>query len=250
MDVSNMHRIEKLTMHALPAKDQELHADFILRYTNGFTKRANSIYPMKTTSEGLLEAVKFAEDWYAKRDYPAVFKMTDQASLLELDNLLADRDYAKIDVTHVERLSYANYEPLKVELDVLVTEHFNQAWFDAVCSYNEVPDQDRPVFEALLKKIKARTAYASIYLDGQLVTCGLGVLEDGYFGLYDIVTAANYRNRGLAKQLVHYLLQWGQAQGAQFAYLQVLATNAPAIRVYRQLGFEKFYEYWYRVKDC
>jgi ribosomal protein S18 acetylase RimI-like enzyme len=42
------------------------------------------------------------------------------------------------------------------------------------------------------------------------------------------------------------LLCWAWDQGAQWAYLQVDATNAPALAVYRKFGYATAYSYHYR----
>jgi ribosomal protein S18 acetylase RimI-like enzyme len=69
-------------------------------------------------------------------------------------------------------------------------------------------------------------------------------------GLFDIVTAAPFRRRGLGTQLILHLLQWGKTNGARRAYLQVMCNNDPALRLYTGLGFREIYQYWYRVRKC
>jgi ribosomal protein S18 acetylase RimI-like enzyme len=82
----------------------------------------------------------------------------------------------------------------------------------------------------------------------ETISCGLGVLQDKYFALYDIVTAANSRNRGFGKQVVLNLLNWGKEKGARTVYLHAMLNNEPALRLYSQLGFKEIYRYWYRIK--
>ena len=55
-------------------------------------------------------------------------------------------------------------------------------------------------------------------------------------------------NQGIASKLIAHLLGWGRDRGAQQAYLQVSIHNLPAIGLYKKLGFEEKYLYWYRVK--
>lgn len=248
MDEQLIQKLEQLTMQALPASDQENYCNYVLRYTNGFTKRANSIYPCFSSLSQVDNILSFAENWYKARNHPALFKITEHPVALELDKLLDERQYEKIDLTHVELLAYTNYEAQYVFADVHLTNDFDAAWFEAVCTYNEIYGRDMTVFAELLKKITAHTAYVSVIDHGEIIACGLGVLEGDYFGLYDIVTAPAHRNRGIGKDLLHYLLQWGAEQGAKYAYLQVLASNKPAIHLYRKLGFERAYQYWYRME--
>jgi RimJ/RimL family protein N-acetyltransferase len=75
------------------------------------------------------------------------------------------------------------------------------------------------------------------------------VLENGYFGLFDLITDPRQWNKGYGTKLVNSLLHWAQENGALHAYLQVVSGNAPARHLYTKLGFQKVYQYWYRVKD-
>ncbi|MGD9676211.1 MAG: GNAT family N-acetyltransferase, partial [Candidatus Bipolaricaulia bacterium] len=56
------------------------------------------------------------------------------------------------------------------------------------------------------------------------------------------------RRRGYGEHLMHGLLAWGRGVGAQRAYLQVMLSNVGALSLYRTLGFQEAYRYWYRVR--
>lgn len=100
----------------------------------------------------------------------------------------------------------------------------------------------------MLSSIIPQKCFISLYQQENVVACGLGVLERGFLGIFDIVTDWNYRNQGFGEQLVLNLLKWGKENGAKHAYLQVMLNNQPASRLYRKLGFQEIYRYWYRVK--
>ncbi|WP_307847902.1 GNAT family N-acetyltransferase [Metabacillus bambusae] len=89
----------------------------------------------------------------------------------------------------------------------------------------------------------------SLYYQGDVIACGLGVIEREYIGLYDIVTDINFRNRGFGEQLILNLLKWGKENGAKNSYLAVLLNNDSALRLYSKIGYSEIYKYWYRVKE-
>ena len=96
---------------------------------------------------------------------------------------------------------------------------------------------------------RLRDTHASITEGGQIVGCGLGVLQGGYLGLFDLVVDAAHRRRGYGAELMRGLLAWGKSQGARRAYLQVMCSNQPALHLHAGLGFAEVYRYWYRVQQ-
>ncbi|WP_311315234.1 MULTISPECIES: GNAT family N-acetyltransferase [unclassified Bacillus (in: firmicutes)] len=48
-----------------------------------------------------------------------------------------------------------------------------------------------------------------------MTASGLGVLEDEYIGLYNIITHDNFRNQGNGAILIRNLLHWGKENGAK-----------------------------------
>ncbi|MNZ93074.1 putative acetyltransferase [compost metagenome] len=77
----------------------------------------------------------------------------------------------------------------------------------------------------------------------------MAAMEDGWIGLYDIVTKADKRSRGYGEALVLHLLDWAKGKGATQGYLLVVKDNKPANRLYEKIGYKHQYDYWYRVKE-
>ncbi len=134
--------------------------------------------------------------------------------------------------------------PVDITLDTTVTE----AWFAAFCAMGGADRRHHGTMRQLLGLIAPETRFAALWLDGRMAACGLGVLQAGYIGLYDIAVAPELRRRGYGQRLVESLLAWGKGAGAHTAYLQVMLNNAPALRLYEKVGFREIYQYWYRVK--
>jgi ribosomal-protein-alanine N-acetyltransferase len=59
--------------------------------------------------------------------------------------------------------------------------------------------------------------------------------------LTDLGVAEEFRRRGIARALVNELLRAGRERGSNVVLLEVRASNAPALSLYRALGFEELY---------
>ncbi len=79
--------------------------------------------------------------------------------------------------------------------------------------------------------------YLGIRRDGALVAmAGERFRFDGWTEISAVCTTPGYRGRGLASRLVGALIAGIQLRSER-VFLNVLATNASAIRLYQQLGF-------------
>ena len=99
----------------------------------------------------------------------------------------------------------------------------------------------------ILETIPTRRYPVSLTVEGRAVACGLGVLEDEFLGLFDLVTAIGERGKGYGARLITGLLNRAIAEGARYVYLQVLDSNTGARRLYGRLGFRELYHYWFRT---
>jgi len=99
----------------------------------------------------------------------------------------------------------------------------------------------------MLDLIPTTRLLVSLVTNGTIVACGMGVLEQDYFGLFSLVTTPQQRNRGYGTRLVVGMLQWAREHRTTQAYLQVMQSNTPARHVYTTLGFQEAYRSWYRI---
>lgn len=242
---------EELTLNIVPAL-QVLHYDgWIIRFANGYTRRANSIIPLYESRLPLDEKIAYCESICASVSRPTIFKLTDAAQPPELDSVLAEHGYI-IDTTHVsvQICSLVDYQPITHDLDIRIEPRLTDTWLNGFHSIKSLAPEHVENARAMFSQIIPRSAFISLWNEGRIAAAGLGVLERGYLGLLQlIVVDGALRGQGLGTALVHALLAWGVACGAHTAYLQMELSNIPAQRLYGKLGFSEQYQYWYRVKS-
>jgi GNAT superfamily N-acetyltransferase len=239
-------RLEEVAMNAWPALQQMLFDGWILRFAQGYTKRANSVNPLFESRLDVVDKIVVCERLFAAKGLPTVFRLTPFASPLQLDEVLAQRGYGVIDQTLVMHLDL-QHAHVQDTPRVTVRAEALHDWLAIFCRLSEEPPAQHHTHAAMLDLIPATRLLASLSEAGTVVACGMGVLEQDYFGLFSLVTAPQQRNRGHGTRLVVGMLQWAKDHGATQAYLQVVQRNTPARHVYTKVGFQEAYRYWYRV---
>lgn len=241
--------LEELSLNAWPAL-RCLHYDgWVLRFANGCSRRANSVNVFFSGKERFEDKIAWCEEQYQAQKLPTAFKVTPFAQPEVLDRLLEDRGYryeAKTDVLSAPIAAMHFASDGNSETVIMPRNE----WLDAVAQVLQLsPDAfigHRSIVQAIVPKI----CPVAVLYQGSPAGFGLGVLERGMVGLYDLVTDERYRRQGLATRIISAILSWAADQGAHGTYLQVMANNAPAITLYSKMGYQPCYRYWYRVKEC
>ncbi|MDD9963751.1 MAG: GNAT family N-acetyltransferase [Gammaproteobacteria bacterium] len=238
-------RIEEASLNAWPALHQMLLDGWVLRFARGFTKRANSVTPLYAGSQPIDEKVRFCENLYARERLQSVFRITagaDDADQAALDSYLDARGYRLADPSLVLGAPIAS-EAVSPRWSMLTLKE----WLNAYAALTEMPAKFMRLHGAILNTIRTECAHAVLRDGEEVLACGLGVVERGLVGLFDIVTHPAHRRQGCGEELVRGLLAWGRERGAETAYLQVAQANAAAQALYLKLGFAERYRYWYRI---
>lgn len=241
--------LDELAANAWPAMVQQGLDGWRLRASDGVTRRANSVLSAGRgpAYSGWLVDV---ESFYRRRRLPMRFQISP-ASPPELDSLLQRQGYrvdaetsvmAATTATVCERTRGASRFSLHANGGITAR------WLDAFLRIERFPQDRRPAYERILGTIGPPACFVLLHDGPQDVGVGMSVAERGWAGIFCVATAEHYRRQGVANQIMSALADWSQHQGARNLYLQVVATNAPAVSLYSKLAFSHLYSYHYREK--
>lgn len=242
-------RLEERALNAWPALQTAHVEGWLLRFAEGFTKRANSAcaLPGAAALAGVLPEI---EAQYRQRGIACCIRLTPFAPPGSAEHL-ASRGWRLFDETLIEVAPLAPAgppsAPMGPPIELTWTDRAGEAWIDGYAAASGRPDLRRDTLARMLDAIGQPVAFATLTDAGEPVSFGMAVRERGATGLFDIATAARHRGRGHARRLVSGLLAWGAAGGDHQVYLQVTASNAPALALYRGLGFAEAYRYLYAM---
>ena len=240
------HELEQRSFSSWPALEQTAHRGWVIRLADGYTKRANSVTALAFSAGGLDESIAYCEGLYGERGLIPTFRLTPCSQPEELDSRLEFRGYRVLDPSLVLHLDLATWRHCKENTSV--QDSTLDAWMATFGRLSKSGPDRQAKHAGLLQRISTPRLLALLHnQEGRAIGCGLGVLDQDYLGLFDLVIDPELRQQGHGGTLVSAILQWAQEQGALHAYLQVVQANGPARHFYGSLGFQELYPYWYRI---
>lgn len=246
MNKEGIRRFEELSMNAWPAIRTELDDGWVLRFADGYTKRSNSINPIYEGAERLPLKVLRCEKRYQDMDLPVVFKLSEGLGD-GLDTWLEEQGYGQSGESWVMAM------PVRSMLDptvhcITVENRMTTEWLETFSRFSEMSPRHRQVFIRMMSVHSGQTRFHTVMEDDRVVACGLGVHEDGHYGLFDIIVDPEQRGKGWGRRLITCMIRDAYQAECRQVYLQVENSNTAALSLYETMGFEKIYRYWYRVK--
>jgi len=121
--------IEELSLSAWPALQTVFYDGWILRFANGYTKRANSVNPIYASTIDVDEKIHYCENNYQDKKLPVVFKMTPTVYPNDLDDKLSAKDYRKDSPTSVQVMDLESVSP-EVGQETKLNKAMSDEWLD------------------------------------------------------------------------------------------------------------------------
>lgn len=240
-------RIEDASLAVSQPAQQSFFDGWLLRYSPGKAKRARSINSIGAGVLPFAEKLTHCIDFYQQHQLPCLFRITPFSQPYGLDSELAATGFGAHQDTRVMSVALtdiASSAPHSAAQSV-DAERFAAAF----CALHGLDSTKASAERERYARAAVCSAFVAQFDGATPIACGSVALDGKLAGIFGMVTAAEHRGRGVATAIVAKLLNDARAAGAETAYLQVEADNAPARRAYSKFGFKDCYAYWYRARS-
>lgn len=250
-DAALLWRVEAACRAAWPAIEEIERTGWRLRFAAGHSHRANSANPMRADPAGPDEALPWIEAAYAAHDLETTIRLPaliDRDLQTTFENSLSERGYA----TEGDSLTlYAELPqlPMRLDPDVKITATPGADWLATQADWRGWDAATLARYRAIMTRVESPAGFMALSLAGSISAMAFARIHEGTLCLNSMMANPQERGQGHGKRLLGALLAWGIRQEATAACLQVEIDNAPALALYRGMGFTReLYGYRYWVK--
>ena len=265
MDIKQIRYLEKIAADGHKALEIAEYQDWELRFSKGYTGRANSIRlmgdPIEEINKDVEDKIRCAEEEYAKRGLPPMFKLTDADKTFS--DYLESHGYKVKNPTDVMMLPLNGADYLIKVSDniddivksvVTVPGEINYSttpdgWFEPYFEFEGMTDKtQQELCRQIHSNVMVNKVYIKVLYKDRVAAVASLAIEDGYSLLHNVIVDPAMRGLGLGKKLCYAAISKSKVEEADYSYLQVIETNEVALNLYKKFGYEKLYTYWYMVR--
>ncbi|MEQ9518195.1 MAG: GNAT family N-acetyltransferase [Parvibaculum sp.] len=235
-------RVEQACWDAWPAAETRTIDGWQCRASGGATRRVNSVNATASAAP-LKDVLPGADAYFEKRGGPALFRLLSFQPAFA--HALAARGYQAEGETST--LLAMLDDERSVRGPVELTEAPTLDWLSEKANLSAQAGPEAEIYRAMLGRITGPACFARKIVEGRGAALAYAAFVDPFIVIESVLTAEAYRGQGLGHETVAALMNWGRAEGARFACLQVEAHNRPALALYKKLGFGVTlynYQYW------
>jgi ribosomal protein S18 acetylase RimI-like enzyme len=238
-------QVEETCLNAWPALRQVLLDGWVLRFSEGLTRRANSVNPLNRLRNIGRDLIAACEALYQRRQLPTIFRLPTIIDP-DLDERLAELGYSREGESCVRYGNLANLD-MASGAGVQLLPRPTREWFAAMAALQNHAPEQRRTYRRIVGAIAIPAAFAALAVDGEFVALAYGAVHDRLLCYESVVTDPDHQRRGYARRVIANLAAWAKDQGAEGACLEVEAHNSRALALYDLVGLKtELYRYHYR----
>ena len=211
-------RVEETCLNAWPALRQVLLDGWVLRFSEGLTRRANSANPLRgpwETGDGLIAA---CEALYQRRGLPTIFRLPSIIGP-DLDDRLDGLGYGREGESCVRYGELTDVEMAR-DADVQLLSRPTREWFAAMAALQNHAPEQRRTYRRIVGAIAVPAAFAALAIDGQFVALAYGAIHARLLCYESVITDPRRQRRGYARRVVTSLAPWSLAQAARLVMIR------------------------------
>ena len=241
--------IDRLMSSAWPAAVAERHGPWLFRFTDGVTRRANSVRVVGEPDD-LDGAIAAAEAFYRSRGAQSVFLVSEASAPASVVDALSGRGYRPSATTwmlHATAAGVATADEPDARREIDATREVTERWLDVYRSVEADPRSaaDRSIVRDVLLDPAAPARFVTLAERRAVVAVGQVVIDEGWGCLQCLATLPSSRRRGAGRRVVRRLAREAAAAGADALFAAVMADNDASLGLMEGLGFERLHRYRY-----
>lgn len=246
--VSDIRAVEQATAAAFPGITNDTVSGWLMRAGDGITERSNSAVPLGPETGTTPVPLDAIHAFYRNHDLPTRILLPDRAArpaehLLGLPGTQAGPEIIVMTRPLDGELPSVPDGPPEVRFSV--SDEPDDEWLSLYHFRGEpLPEH---ALRLLAGRIDGTLGFARLTVDGRIVAVTRGTVTTGgreqHLGYSAVEVAPQWRRRGLGRLMGTAMLHWGRDHGATRSYLQVIASNAAGLGLYRSLGFAEHHRH-------
>lgn len=244
---TDIDSLERATLDAVAPAELATLPGWLLPFDTSSVGRAISAVPLRHDA---LEAscIPAIEALYAERGLKAQFRIADVPGLANVHAHLLEHGYRPQQPTLTLVGTVHLWPEVASGLAVQISTRPTSAWESVYLSGDFDPLDGANRVRALSRS--SCVVYASLSKHSEAVASGTAGFSQGWASLHGMRTLKRERGKGYASALIAAFKQQAHSKQIDRCFLQVEAENAPAVSLYRGLGFQTawLYHYWRKVR--
>lgn len=237
--VPDIAGLERAAADAMPALHTEQLGDWLLRASDGYTGRANSVLPVGDPGMPFSSALEQIIDFYRRHNLPPQFDVPLPLGK-PVARALTDHGWQPVVTSTVMAIDLP--ELIAATPDTPAFEHSPTPTPEMLTMIAGRRGTLPPAALHVLTQVPKIT-FIGYPQSPPLLAMARGTVTRSWLGVFHVETAPAARRQGLARAALGALARWGRAHAAQRAFLQVENGNQAAIGLYESVGFTVHHSY-------